>query len=260
MRRYIFRMRAPAAEVDEILQQVMDLHARHDIYDLRLFKSLVSADQYRRHYYKIAKYVAPGSKVLDWGCGAGHFSFGLSKLGFKTSGYGFYDFELRPHIPDNYEFTMGSFDDPVTIPYPVGHFDAVVSVGVLEHVRETGGNELGSMKEVERILRPGGHFLCFHFPNRLSLMEQLNVALKAVHHHTYKYDRENIELLCRQSGLELLEVRRYGALPRNVWNRLPERYRNSKAIARAYNLADDLLAFPLSVICQNYLFVARKPG
>lgn len=253
-------MKAPAQQVDKILQDVIALQAEHKIYDLRLFKSLVSADQYRRHYYKIARYVAPGSTVLDWGCGAGHFSYGLTKLGFRTSGYGFYDFELRRHLPADYDFSLGSFDDPVTIPYPDGHFDAVVSVGVLEHVRETGGNELGSMQEVARILRPGGHFLCFHFPNKRSLMEQLNVVLKAVHHHTYKYDRQNIEFLCLQSGLELLEVRRYGALPRNVWNKLPERYRNSKLIARAYNVADDLLALPLSITCQNYMFVARKPS
>lgn len=258
-RRYIAAMKVPARQVDEILREVIAVHEKHGISDLRLFKSLVSADQYRLHYYKVSAYVPTGSTVLDWGCGAGHFSFGLAKLGYKTYGYGFYDFELRPHIPEGFDFTMGSFDEPVTIPYDDDYFDAVVSVGVLEHVRETGGNETASMEEVFRILKPGGYFLCFHFPNRLSLIERLNSALKAVHHHIYKYDHQDIERLCRQSGLLLLGVRRYGALPRNAWNRLPPRLRNSKALARAYNLADGLLGYLLSPICQNYMFVARKP-
>lgn len=253
-------MNAPPARLDTILDDIVAIHREHGIPDLRLFKSLVSADQYRRHYLKVAQYVPAGATVLDWGCGAGHFSFGLVRLGYRTSGYGFYDFELRPHIPGDYDFTMGSFADPVTIPYPDRHFDAVVSVGVLEHVRETGGTEAASLAEVVRILKPGGHFLCFHFPNRHSLMERLNSALGAEHHHTYKYDRGDITRLCRDAGLNLLEVRRYGALPRNVWNRLPERLRNRRGLARAYSLADALLGIPLSPVCQNYLFVARQPG
>jgi hypothetical protein len=33
----------------------------------------------------------------------------------------------------------------VMLPFPDTCFDAVASVGVLEHVRETGGNELASL-------------------------------------------------------------------------------------------------------------------
>jgi hypothetical protein len=43
-----------------------------------------------------------------------------------------------------------------------------------------------------------------------------------------------------------------------VANKLPPQYRNSKTIARAYNLADNMLSYALSLICQNYMFVARK--
>jgi SAM-dependent methyltransferase len=245
-------------EVDEILESIIAFQSAHDDHELRLFKSLVSADQYRKRYYKVAEYVAPGSRVLDWGCGPGHFSFGLSKLGYQTSGYGFFEFALLSKMPESYEFTLGSVDDPVGLPYPDGSFDAVVSMGVLEHVRETGGNELASLQEIVRILRPGGHFLCFHFPNRLSAIEQLNVRMGRYHHHIYKYDSSDIRQLCRDGGLNLLEIKRYGVLPRNAWNKLPPKLRNSRFLAACYNLADDLLAIPFSLICQNYMFVARK--
>jgi Methyltransferase domain len=61
-------------------------------------------------------------------------------------------------------------------------FEAVISASVLEHVRETGGNEEANLREIFRILKPGE--------------------------------------LCRQTGYELLEMQRYGALPRNTWNEL----------------------------------------
>lgn len=245
-------------EVDEILESIIAFQSEQNDNELRLFKSRVSADQYRKHYYKVAQYVPPGARVLDWGCGPGHFSYGLSRLGFQTSGYGFFEFALRSQMPESYEFTHGSLDDPIGIPYADESFDAVVSMGVLEHVRETGGDELASLREIRRILRPGGHFLCFHFPNRLSAIEQLNVRLGRYHHHIYKYDASDIRWLCGESGLHLLEKKRYGVLPRNAWNNLPPRYRNSRWLAAAYNFSDDLLAYPLSIFCQNYMFVARK--
>ncbi len=244
--------------VEEILKDVIRLQEKHGIEDLRLFKSLISAEQYRRHYEKVLQYVPLGAKVFDWGCGGGHFSFGLSRLGYRPYAYGFYDFELRRLIPNGFEFRQGSFEDPITIPYSDGYFDAVVSVGVLEHVRETGGDELSSMRELRRILVPGGYFLCFHFPNRLSLIEKVTAHVGSVHNHAFKYDRQAIHELCRIGGFEILEVQRYGALPRNMWNQFPERWRKSSRLARGYNLLDELLRYPLSPICQNYLFVARR--
>lgn len=38
---------------------------------------------------------------------------------------------------------------------------------------------------------------------------------------------------------------------------MPERLRNAKGVARAYNLADALLGYPPSPVCQSYLFVDR---
>ena len=38
-----------------------------------------------------------------------------------------------------------------------GHFP-LFSVGVLEHVHKAGGNARGSILELERVLKPGGHF------------------------------------------------------------------------------------------------------
>jgi len=47
-------------------------------------------------------------------------------------------------------------------------FDAVVSVGVLEHVKETGGSEIGSLREIFRILKLNGYLSVTTFPTSLA--------------------------------------------------------------------------------------------
>jgi SAM-dependent methyltransferase len=246
-----------ANSLEEILADTIRLQEQDPKCQLVLFESLVSANQYRRLYRTIRKNLSPGARVLDWGCGQGHLSYGLEKLGYRVDGYSFEDFHLRRYLSSSYQFVGGNYD-PVSIPFPDERFDAVVSCGVLEHVRETGGTELASLKEIWRILKPNGCFICYHLPNRFSLIERLNVLLNRSHYHPYRFTKNSILTLCLQSGFTLQDVYRYGMLPRNSWNRFPPSLRNRRSVAEGYDLIDNLLRHPLSLICQNYLFVAKK--
>ncbi|MDL5046299.1 methyltransferase domain-containing protein [Oscillatoria amoena NRMC-F 0135] len=146
----------------------------------------------------------------------------------------------------------------MTLPFESETFDCVSSVGVLEHVRETGGNEVGSMREIHRVLVKGGLFICYHFPNRHSYIEKLNARIPSQHHHTYKYTRQDIEKFCDETGFDLLESRRYGFIPRNSWNRLPRFVRHSRFISKGVNSLDAILGSVFSRFCQNHYFVACK--
>jgi 2-polyprenyl-3-methyl-5-hydroxy-6-metoxy-1,4-benzoquinol methylase len=227
--------------------------------ELIQFRRLATAHQYRRLYELIDAQLTPGCDVLDWGCGNGHVSYSLMRRNFNVSGFSFEDFGLRSHLGHAYQFKQGNEVDPATLPFAAASFDAVMSVGVLEHVRESGGNELASLREIERVLRPGGLFLCYHFPNRYSLIEAITrtVAPRA-HAHRYRYTRSDIQALCRDSGLELVTSSRYGALPRNLWYRAPRALGDSALVAGAWDLLDAGLGAVLSPWVQNYLFVARK--
>lgn len=223
------------------------------------YRRLVTANQYRRLYALVDRYLVPDSKVLDWGCGNGHVSYGLWRRGLKVSGFSFEDFGLRRHLDTTYEMRTGTEEDPSGLPFDDQSFDGVMSVGVLEHVRETGGNELASLREIARVLRPGGTFICFHFPNQFSLIEALSRQMPSSHSHQFRYTKADIQNLCSGAGLELLELRRYGALPRNMWHRAPRAIGDSPLVCGIWNGLDEVLGRLLPRWTQNYLFVARKP-
>jgi SAM-dependent methyltransferase len=220
---------------------------------------MATAHQYRRLYELVARHLPEGASVLDWGCGNGHVSYGLHRLGYRVSGYSFEDFGLRRYLGEDYHFERGTPEDPSRLPFEDESFDGVMSVGVLEHVRETGGHEVASLQEIARVLKPGGAFLCYHFPNRYSLIETMSRRIPSKHSHPFRYTQGDIESLCRCSGLDLVETRRYGALPRNFWHRSPASIGDSPWIVRTWDALDTGLGAVLSPWCQNYLFVARKP-
>jgi SAM-dependent methyltransferase len=228
--------------------------------DLLQFRRLATAHQYRRLYRLVRRYLAPDATVLDWGCGNGHVSYGLSRMGYRVTGYAFDDFGLRRHLDDGYTFEQGNPEDPSGLPFPSGSFDAVMSVGVLEHVRETGGDEIASLLEIHRVLRPGGVFLCYHLPNRYSFIEAITRRIPSTHSHRFRYTMSDIEALCRRSGLELAEAKRYAALPRNLWHRFPPRIGDSTFVTAVWDAMDAVLETVLSPWCQNYLFAARRSG
>jgi hypothetical protein len=135
----------------------------------------------------------------------------------------------------------------------------VFSLGVLEHVHETGGDERASLLEIQRVLVPGGLFLCFHLPNRLGWIEPAaRLARLAGHVHGRKYGRRDITALLVRAGLELVEAGRYNFLPRNRLARLPSALKQSQTVVRLFNLLDDSLALLLPMLCQNWYFVAQR--
>ena len=223
------------------------------------FDSFLTQLQYRVPYEVTLRYLKSDDVALDWGCGNGHFSYFLLHQGVRTWGFSFEP--LRDYLRDQPEFTFvgGSEAEPSRLPFNDAQFSAVFSVGVLEHVYETGGDEVRSLKEIHRVLAPGGHFFCFHFPNRFQWSEPVSRLLGVnAHFHKRKFSLPDIHRLAASGGLELLEWGRYNFFPRNQLARLPHSLKNAHGSVALFEALDICATHLLPFLCTNYYFVARR--
>ena len=129
--------------------------------DFEQFDNIITASQYIKLYDLTNKYTDKDSICLDWGMGDGHFSYYLLQKSRKVYSFTLDKKSIKISNDADIDLTIG--DDPKRLPYENEYFDIVFSVGVLEHVRETGGNEINSLIEIKRVLKPGGIFICYHF-------------------------------------------------------------------------------------------------
>lgn len=244
-----------------ILNEIVALAEKSSEDRILHLQNFVSAYQYRLLYHLFPRYVSRGAVVLDWGVGNGHFSYFLMRSGYKVYGFSFENFPAEVNLADaHYHFVQGNIMDPIHLPFKDCSFAAVASVGVLEHVKETGGSDVASLGEIARILKPDGVFVCSHLPNRYSLIEAIARCFPHKHHHQSRYTISEIKALVKQAKLQLVESRRYGFLPRNFWRYAPICLRNSKTLAFSWNILDTFLAYSFTPLCQNYIFVAHKPN
>lgn len=241
-----------------ILDEIVDLAEHSDEAHLR---SRVGVEQYRRLYRLVRRHVSRGSAVLDWGAGNGHFSYFLVRAGYRAVAFSVDDAIAMPIPEDGFSRVHGSPDEPVALPFEDASFDAVVSVGVLEHVHEVGGDAAASLAELARVLRPGGALLLYHLPNRGSWIEALVRATGDRFQHEVLYSTDQVRDLIRGAGLRWTEHGRYGLLPRNSMGSAPRPLRRSRWLARVWNGADRAGGRIAGAICQNHYLVAHKdPG
>jgi SAM-dependent methyltransferase len=223
------------------------------------FENVGTHAQYRVPYAIASAAIRAGDRVLDWGCGNGHFSFFLQSLGATITGYSYEPFPACMAGSPSFAFVSGIDGDARTLPFAAGSFDVVVGVGVLEHVSELGGDERASLGELARVLVPGGTLLTFHLPNETGWVEGTIRALRLNrHHHQRRFEAGEIRRLWGEAGFTVSRIGRYNALPRNELRSLPGPVRTSRAFIRAYDLLDGTIARVAPRVCTNWYVVAHK--
>ncbi len=245
------------------LERVIRLNAAANAAGVRdsvlQFENIATQGQYRHAYAIAARYIAKGQRVLDWGCGNGHFSFFLQSLGARVTGY---SFEAMPRCmvgAPEFTFIPGNEREPRRLPFGDAAFEAAVGVGVLEHVWETGGDERASLTELARVLEPGGTLLTFHLPNRSGWIEKVGHRIAPKRHfHRRKFDAAEIRALWAESGFEITSIGRYNALPRAGLHRLPAILRHSRTFAAFYDAIDSIITTIAPMVCTNFFVVAKK--
>ncbi len=141
----------------------------------------------------------PAEKVniLDWGCGRGHITYLLRKRGFSVTACdrdGGADensaFRSERPILAEQNIDVVPLTDEVKLPFQSGSFDCVTSFGVLEHV----ARDLDSLKEIRRVLRPGGILYIAFLPYPLS-WTQAAARLFGDRYHDRLYRRRRLREL-----------------------------------------------------------------
>lgn len=233
-----------------------DLRAQGN--DTPLFAKPLYWQQYRTAH-ELVQSLGAGD-LLDWGAGIGHFAYVQSRLGSNVTAYAVDDTGISPYsialrqVAQRSAFEAVFGNHPTDLPFPDNTFDTAVSCGVLEHVREFGGDDQGSLDELFRVLRPGGAFVCLHLPNHWSASEILRRKLGKTH-HAFVYRPADFVRMANHSGFQVERAWNYGVLP---WNSLAAKLPTgfaSTAIA-----TDQLLAKPFGKLAQNLGFVCRKPS
>lgn len=194
-------------KMEELHQKQIDIH-----FDEFLRMHLTNKTILIRHieaFYRYSSYLHEGN-VLDWGCRHA-FDACLIKNHFgdsvKISGCDIEkgDFDV---FFDYAGLDFSLLKSPYKLPYSGEQFDFVISSGVLEHVP----NDLESIKEIYRILRPGGKFIITFLPNHYSYTEFLSSILKRAHHNRL-YKRKQIKNMLLHSGFFILYAGYHQVMP-----------------------------------------------
>jgi SAM-dependent methyltransferase len=193
--------------------------------------------------------------ILDWGCGKGHVSKLIRDLGPKhldscdlLSPRDDSAFGQEVPIIKRFGIQVKPLEHAYVLPYPTAAFDAVLSVGVLEHV----SNERASLGEITRVLKPGGLFFCFFLPTRLSWTQQICRWL-GDNYHDRLYTEAKVRELLSPTGLEVLDIWYRQLLPKNSAH-----YPNFRFFERVDQWVTENT--PLRYFATNMEFVSIKKG
>lgn len=203
---------AKLQEFAKIGKQFQNTDLEHLDAPMGAYNYIRMADFIARHMAK--NFAARGNKnlsLLDWGAGYGQITWLLQNRGLNVKGF---NVEERQHvdaIPDLAKLPIVCHDDPVKMPFENESFDGVCSCGVLEHVPDPAG----SLREIHRILKPGGYFYLFMFPQKTSWVERLSER-RGISVHPVRYTVKQTHELLAQNGFAVEKIWRFNFIPKNL--------------------------------------------
>lgn len=156
-------------------------------------------DNHVRTFQWYRAYLPESGAILDWGCNYAPDScllraqfadrFGLSSCDFsECTRYAiFHAFAATEHK---------HLKESIALPYESETFDAVIGSGVLEHT----AMDYESLKELHRIIKPGGLAIITFLPNWLSLKEWIQRVIRKRGFHQRLYGMGEAKQLLKRAG------------------------------------------------------------
>lgn len=147
--------------------------------------------------------------VLDAGCGGGDFSIGLHEAGYSVYGCDLSVSGIRHAASlDVGRFEIASLYENLTKPFALTHFDAIVSVEVIEHLY----SPRTFVQRAHEALRPGGLLVVStpywgYLKNiALAVTNRTDKALTVLWEggHIKHFSRSTLSKLMKSSGFEVI--------------------------------------------------------
>ena len=167
--------------------------------------------EFEKRLVTLERYVPARGKLLDVGCGVGHFLATAAKRGWLVQGIDISQAaRLAAKQAYGLDVSVGVLESTAFEPRS---FDAVTLWDVIEHIRRP----IENVKAANRLLRMGG-VLAMKTPNEASLFKQLALALyriwgdraafllKYVYYvpHYYSYSKKSMSVLLNRCGFEVI--------------------------------------------------------
>jgi len=170
------------------------------------------------------KYLMPGEKILDLGCGNGRYFDYLQEK--KVNYFGVDNSEKLIEIAkNNYPDANFQVADALSLPFPNNFFDKIISIAVLHHIPS---EELRAhfLAETKRVLKPGGililtvwnfrevkeFFLFFKFViikllgSKLDFGDFLEPWDKKALRYFHYFSQNGLKNLARKTGFKIKEA------------------------------------------------------
>jgi len=161
------------------------------------------------------KFLKPGSKILDGGCGIGQNVYGLKYWGYDAYGVDFAKETIKKVEKEFPELNV-SVQDLIKLDFPSNFFDGYWSLGVIEHFWEGYGEILN---EAERVIRPEGYlYLAFPFMSplrklkaRLGLYKIFEGKINEDEFYQFILSKEGVKLDVEEYGFQFVSKYFYDA-------------------------------------------------
>lgn len=188
----------------ETIPSEQELIQHYERYDRRKYLSPVTIQRYRELLNYFEKY-GTSRRLLDVGCGAGHFLDLAKQQNWEVDGTELTDEAVEICRGKGINILQGKLSPGN---YPPESFDVITSFEVLEHIN----NPLEEVKNFYTLLRKGGIVYVttpnFNAWSRFLLKEKWNVL--AYPEHLCYYSAQTLKKLFTMSGFSLLRLQTTG--------------------------------------------------
>lgn len=175
----------------------------------------------------VVKRWKPG-KLLDIGCGTAAYLKDLQSLGFDCVGVDFSGKTLywaarwKSKVGIDYPLIQGNV---LELPFKAHSFDYAMCVAVIHHL-DSAKKRTKALKEMRRILKKGGRGMItvwnknqprFKGKKKDAMIPWVHEG-KRYYRYYHLFDKKELELLVRKSGLKLLEIKEEvrGGVAKNI--------------------------------------------